>query len=107
MKFNNLAEQSKALFAGTVLLSEYYCNIENFEEDAINSGVSVDFIELGYPMQVYAVELRTDYDMNAKEYEAAGVIYSDSLGAYIWPIFSCGTSWQTAEPQNIFTDWEE
>lgn len=107
MKFNNLAEQTKALFSGTVLLGEYYSNIEVYEEEALSFGVDSDFINMEYPYQVYAVELRTDYDLNAKEYEAAGVFYSDKLGAYVWPVFTFGTSWELTSPQNIHVDYQD
>ena len=98
MNFITLAQQVATLFAGTVLL-ENYSGATYYEESATNEALE----SWGEPMQVYAVELRTDYEANATEYEAAGVYFSDSLGCYMWPVLSCGTSWQTAAPQNI---WE-
>lgn len=103
MKFNNLAEQIKTLFAGTVLIEGDQVAANYYEESATNAGLEV----WGEPFQIYAVELRTDYATNAKEYDAAGVYYSELLGCYLWPVLSCGISWNTKEPQNIFTDWED
>ena len=97
MEFITLAQQVAALFAGTVLLENYSgatYYAESFENEALEAW--------GEPLQVYAVELRTDYDANAKEYEAAGVYYSEALGCYVWPVLSCGTSWNIASPQNIY-----
>lgn len=103
MNFKNLAEQTRTLFAGMVLLDtdkpvfNYYIETEDYP----GLGSWVDPSK--FPKQFYAVELRTDYEANAKEYEAAGVYYSNMLGCYMWPLLkSCG-AWQMTSPQNI---WE-
>ena len=98
MKFSNLADQARALFAGTVLLENYNRDGMTYnEENESNPGLDI----WGEPVQVYAVELRTDYEANATEYEAAGVYYSEELGAYLWPVFSYN-DWATVNPQNIW-----
>lgn len=98
MEFRNLAEQARTLFAGTVLLENYNSDGMTYsEESENNTGLDI----WGEPVQVYAVELRTAYDALAKEYEAAGVYYSEDLGAYLWPVFSYN-EWTTVNPQNIW-----
>lgn len=100
MEFRTLAQQVATLFAGTVLLENY--NKEDYYKDVSRCVVGEVLEDMGQPFQVYAVELRTAYEWNRAEYEAAGVFYSSAVGCFMWPLLSCETSWDIAKPQNIY-----